>query len=79
MQSDAKIVIAIADLSPEKQGRFMPVEGIPIISPNMLLEEAPTDIVIFPWNIKKEIAQYLRSNLSNEVKLWCVIPQLGEV
>jgi len=79
MQSDAKIVIAIADLSPEKQGRFMPVEGIPIISPEMLLKEAPTDIVIFPWNIKKEIAQYLRSNLSNEVNLWCVIPQLGEV
>ena len=79
MQSDGKIVIAIADLSPEKQGRFMPVEGIPIISPSMLLKESPTDIVIFPWNIKKEIAQYLRSNLDDEVKLWCVIPQLGEV
>lgn len=70
---------AIADISPEKQGRFMPSCGIKIISPEELLSENPTDIVIFPWNIKKEIATYLGSCIGKGVNLWCVVPELHQV
>ena len=70
---------AIGDASQEKQARFMPPYGIRIISPQELFLENPTDIVIFPWNIKFEIVNFLRSNLGNNVRLWCVIPELHEV
>ena len=70
---------AIADLSLEKQGRFMPPHGISIISPQELFFKKPTDVVIFPWNIKSEIAIFLRSNLGEQVRLWCAIPEMHEV
>ena len=73
------LITAIADASLEKQNRFMPPHGIKIISPQQLFNEKPTDIVIFPWNIKSEIANYLRSNLGDEVRLWCAIPEMHQV
>jgi len=73
------LVRAIADMSLEKQGRFMPAHGISIIAPKDLIAEMPTDVIIFPWNIKMEIATYLRSNLGNQVRLWCAIPEMHQV
>ena len=76
---EAGLMTAIADASLEKQNRFMPPHGIKIISPQQLFEEKPTDVVIFPWNIKSEIANYLRSNLGDGVRLWCAIPEMHQV
>jgi hypothetical protein len=73
------LIIAIADLSSEKQKRFMPPHGIRIISPEELFAAKPTDVVIFPWNIQEEIAQYLASNLGDDVRLWSVIPEMHQV
>ena len=73
------LLIAIADQSLEKQQRFMPPHGIKIITPQDLFTAEPTDVVIFPWNIKSEIANYLRANLSEEVRLWCAIPNMHEI
>ena len=73
------LMTAIADASLEKQNRFMPPHGIKIVSPQQLFQEKPTDVVIFPWNIKSEIASYLRSNLDTGVRLWCAIPEMHEV
>ena len=79
IEIDPNLMLAIADISVEKQERFMPPHGIKIISPQKLLEEKPTDVVIFPWNIKAEIASSLRSNLGDEVRLWCAIPEMHEI
>jgi hypothetical protein len=73
------MIEGIADVSLEKQNRFMPPHGIKIISPQQMFNEKPTDIVIFPWNITSEIAKYLRENLPEHVQLWCAIPQMNEV
>lgn len=73
------LIRAIADLSLEKQGRFMPPHGIQIITPQRLFLEKPTDIVIFPWNIKQEITKFLRENLGDQVRIWCAIPEMHEV
>ena len=73
------LIKAIADLSLEKQGRFMPPYGIHIITPQRLFDEKPTDIVIFPWNIKLEIANFLRANLGDQVRLWCAIPDMHQI
>ena len=76
---EAGLMMAIADASLEKQNRFMPPHGIKIISPQQLFAEKPTDVVIFPWNIKSEIANYLRANLGEGVRLWCAIPEMHQV
>ena len=76
---EPNLVIAIADVSLEKQQRFMPPHGIRIISPQELFTSEPTDVVIFPWNIKTEIVNYLRSNLDEGVRLWCAIPKMHEI
>ena len=73
------LMIAIADASLEKQDRFMPPHGIKIISPLQLFIEKPSDVVIFPWNIKSEIADYLRANLGDDVNLWCAIPEIQQI
>ena len=73
------LINAIADISSEKQGRFLPANGIAVISPDELFLARPTDVIIFPWNIKLEIANYLRLNMGDEVRLWCLIPEMHEV
>lgn len=73
------LITSIADASLEKQNRFMPPHAIPIISPRTLIDEKPTDIVIFPWNIKNEIADLLRNSLESQTRLWCVIPNMHEI
>ena len=73
------LMMAIADASLEKQNRFMPPHGIKIISPQQMFGKKPTDVVIFPWNIKSELANYLRSNLDSRVRLWCAIPEMHQV
>lgn len=79
IEVDPGLITAIADASLEKQDRFMPPYGIKIISPEELFSEAPTDVVIFPWNIKNEIVEFLRSNLQGRTRLWCAIPNMHEV
>jgi len=79
IEVEPDLILAIADLSTEKQKRFMPPHGIRIISPEDLFREGPTDVIIFPWNIKSEIANFLRSNLGSSVRLWCAIPEMHEV
>jgi hypothetical protein len=73
------LITSISDTSLEKQKRFMPPHGIKIISPQELFASEVTDVVIFPWNIKNEIAKYLRANLSQSVRLWCAIPSMHEI
>jgi hypothetical protein len=77
--SKGKSILKIADASSEKQERFMPSHGIQIISPSTLFESSPTDIIIFPWNIKNEIAEFLRLHLGTQVHLWCAIPEMHEL
>jgi hypothetical protein len=76
---DSLQIKAIADLSPEKQGRFMPCHAIPILSPQDMFIEMPTDVIIFPWNIKSEVAAFLRTNMGDQVRLWCAIPEMHQV
>jgi len=73
------LLFAIADVSLEKQQKFMPPNGTKIVSPQELFDSNPTDVLIFPWNIKLEIATYLRANLDEDVRLWCAIPNMHEI
>jgi hypothetical protein len=43
------------DLSPHKQGRFLPGTHIPIHAPEKIRETRPDYVLVLPWNIKDEI------------------------
>ena len=43
-----------------KQKKFLPGSRIPIVSEKLILKEKPDYIIIFPWNISKEISSSLK-------------------
>lgn len=45
----------IADRNVHKQGRHMPGNHIPIVSPDRIMEDRPDYLLILPWNFKDEI------------------------
>jgi len=45
----------VVDVSPHKQGRYIPGTRQPIVEPDRLLQEMPDACVLFPWNISDEI------------------------
>jgi 2-polyprenyl-3-methyl-5-hydroxy-6-metoxy-1,4-benzoquinol methylase len=49
------------DLSPHKQGKYLPGTHIPIYSPEKIAEMKPDYVIILPWNIKDEIMQQMES------------------
>ncbi|HKK61239.1 MAG TPA: methyltransferase C-terminal domain-containing protein, partial [Bacteroidales bacterium] len=52
------------DMSPHKQGNFLPGTHIPILHPDMIKSTKPDFLLILPWNLKDEIIaqhDYIRS------------------
>ena len=47
------------DLSPHKQGLFLPGTHIPIFSPEKIIETRPDYVLILPWNLKDEIMKQM--------------------
>jgi 2-polyprenyl-3-methyl-5-hydroxy-6-metoxy-1,4-benzoquinol methylase len=47
------------DLSPHKQGRFLPGVQIPIHAPDHIFETKPDYVLILPWNLKDEVTQQM--------------------
>lgn len=43
------------DISPHKQGRYLPGTHIPIFHPDKIKETKPDFLLILPWNLKDEI------------------------
>jgi hypothetical protein len=43
------------DLSPHKQGKYLPGTRIPIYAPSAIRETRPDYLLILPWNLKSEI------------------------
>lgn len=53
------VVEYTVDISPHKQGLYLPGTHIPIHSPDKILESKPDYILILPWNLKDEIMSQL--------------------
>ncbi len=45
----------VVDVSPHKQGRYLPGSRLPIYEPEKLLETRPDYVLILPWNLRDEI------------------------
>ena len=47
------------DLSPHKQGMYLPGTHIPVLAPDRIYQTRPDYLLILPWNIKQEIMQQM--------------------
>jgi hypothetical protein len=68
-------ITAIGDNSPEKISKFMPRERIPIISIQELVRFEPKIIIVFPWNIKREICLFLQRSGLRSSEFWQLVPR----
>jgi 2-polyprenyl-3-methyl-5-hydroxy-6-metoxy-1,4-benzoquinol methylase len=48
------------DISPAKQGQYLPGTHIPVHAPEKLLDAKPDYVLILPWNIKDEIIEKMQ-------------------
>ena len=65
------------DLSPHKQGLFLPGTRIPIREPAAIFETPPHFILILPWNLKDEIVGQIGRVRSFGTRFVTAIPRLA--
>jgi SAM-dependent methyltransferase len=64
------------DMSPHKQGNFLPGTHIPILHPDAIKETKPDYVFILPWNLKEEIMEQHKYVLDWGGKFVVPIPEL---
>lgn len=72
---DSTVIVAAVDASPEKQGRFLPGSGIPILAPTELARLAATDVLLLPWNLRDEVSRFV-AKVSPASTLWIAVPEM---
>jgi len=55
----ADLLAAVADRAPSKQGKCLPGNHIPVISPEQLAARNPDALLVLPWNLIGEFRQQL--------------------
>lgn len=50
----------VVDVSPHKQGRYLPGTRLPICSPERIFETRPDYVLILPWNLTEEIERQMQ-------------------
>lgn len=53
------VLAAVADRAPSKQGKWLPGNHIPVISPEQLAARNPDALLVLPWNLIAELRQQL--------------------
>jgi SAM-dependent methyltransferase len=71
-----ELIRFVADISPYKQGRFLPGSHIPVVAPDRIDELKPDFIIILPWNLRDEIAEQLTHARDWGAKFVTAIPEL---
>ena len=64
------------DLSPHKQGRYLPGTRVPIFAPDHIRETRPDYVLILPWNLKEEIMAQMSDVRSWGGKFVVAIPEV---
>ncbi|TAD86972.1 MAG: SAM-dependent methyltransferase, partial [Bacteroidetes bacterium] len=65
----------VADVTPPKQGLYLPGSHISIVAEERLKQEKPDFIVVLPWNFKQEINERLRFTREWGAQLVYFIPE----
>ncbi len=64
------------DVSPHKQGRFLPGTHIPVHHPDAIFAAKPDYVLILPWNLKDEIMRKMESIRAFGGRFVTAIPRL---
>src|SRR3989338_5039316 len=70
------LISYVADLTPFKQGKYLPESHIPVVGEEKLRETKPDNILILPWNFKDSIKKRLEYTKEWGAKLVVPIPKL---
>lgn len=70
------IIPYIVDISPHKQGLFLPGSRIPVVNEDIIYNIKPDYIFILPWNLKEEIMTTLDYIRTWGGKFFTAIPRL---
>lgn len=73
------LITAVYDAAPSKQNKFLPGVHLPVLSPDAIAIQKPETIVIFPWNIAKEISKQLSYTRQWNARLYVALPEVEEV
>ena len=49
----------VVDMSPHKQGRYLPGSRIEVVTEKRLQAERPDFVLVLPWNLRGEITEQL--------------------
>ncbi|MBI2057037.1 methyltransferase domain-containing protein [Candidatus Pacearchaeota archaeon] len=70
------LISYVADLTPFKQGKYLPESHIPVVGEEKLRKTKPDNILILPWNFKDSIKKRLEYTKEWGAKLVVPIPRL---
>jgi SAM-dependent methyltransferase len=73
----AEFIPYTVDVSPYKQGRFLPGVQIPIRAPDHIFATRPDFVLILPWNLKEEVTGQMRGIRDWGGKFVIAIPHLS--
>ena len=66
----------VVDAAAAKQGKFLPGSHIPILAPDVIVEQRPDYVLILPWNLKDEVRQQLAPLAALGTKFVTAVPRL---
>jgi hypothetical protein len=69
----------VVDRSPGKVGKFLPGSRIPVLPVEELLVHRPSAILVLPWNLGREIGDYLGHVADWAVSAWTAVPEIRQV
>lgn len=69
----------VCDMSPYKQGLYLPGSLIPIEPPDKIMETKPDYVIIIPWNLKGEVMEQLQYVRNWGCKFLVLIPEVVEM
>jgi SAM-dependent methyltransferase len=67
----------VADVSPHKQGRYVPGTGQPIVPPARLVEDTPPACLLLPWNLREEIVAGNRAYVERGGRFIVPMPEVA--
>jgi C-methyltransferase C-terminal domain/Putative zinc binding domain/Methyltransferase domain len=70
------LISFVVDKSPYKQNKFLPGSRIPVFNEEEIIRNKPDNILIFPWNLSKEISEQLSYTKEWNAKLIVAIPEI---
>jgi len=67
----------VVDASPYKQNKYLPGSHIPVVKKEEIIKYKPDYVIVFPWNLKKEISEQLSFIRKWNGKFVIFIPELS--